>query len=157
LDQFRAFLNRGGPLVALRTASHAFAVRGDVPEGHDQWVNFDPVVLGGNYHNHGPNAAGSDIANVESAADHPVLQGVQPARWHSVGSLYYTSPIAADATLLMNGSLDDQTEPVTWIRKYGDASVFYTALGHPDDFQQAQFRRLLTNAIFWALGRAVPE
>jgi type 1 glutamine amidotransferase/nicotinamidase-related amidase len=157
LDQFRAYLDRGGPLVALRTASHAFAIKGDVPEGHDQWVDLDPVVLGGNYHNHGPNALGSDITIETAAAGHPVLRGVQPAQWHSVGSLYYTSPIADNATLLMTGTNGEQTEPVTWVRKYHNAPVFYTALGHPDDFQQPPFRRLLTNAICWALGRPIAE
>ncbi len=157
LDQFRAFLDSGKPLVALRTASHAFAVKGEVPSGHDQWVDFDPVVLGGNYQGHGPNPSGSDIAIVAELADHPILDGVKPAKWHSVGSLYYTAPIAANATLLMNGSADDRTEPMTWIRKYKDSRVVYTGLGHPDDFQQPQFRRLLTNAIFWALDKLVPD
>jgi nicotinamidase-related amidase/type 1 glutamine amidotransferase len=152
LDGFRAFLNAGKPLVALRTASHAFAVRGQVPEGHDQWVSFDPDVLGGNYQGHGPNDLGSDISNVPQVAGHSILAGVKPAAWHSTGSLYYTAPIAKNATLLMTGSIEDRTEPVTWIRAYNNSRVFYTALGHPDDFQQPQFRRLLANAIAWALG-----
>jgi type 1 glutamine amidotransferase len=31
--------------------------------------------------------------------------------------------------------------------------VFFTSLGHPDDFKNAEFRRLLVNGIGWALGR----
>jgi type 1 glutamine amidotransferase len=27
--------------------------------------------------------------------------------------------------------------------------VFYTSLGHPDDFQQESFRRLLARAVLW--------
>ncbi len=157
LDQFRAYLDSGGPLVALRTASHAFAIHGDVPPGHDQWVDLDPVVLGGNYKGHGANSAGSDVAIVAEMANHPILQGVKPNKWHSVGSLYYTAPIADDATLLMNGAAEGRTEPLTWTRKYKDARVVYTGLGHPDDFKQPQFRRLLTNAIFWALDKPVPD
>ncbi|HEO69898.1 MAG TPA: hypothetical protein ENN80_01445 [Candidatus Hydrogenedentes bacterium] len=34
--------------------------------------------------------------------------------------------------------------------------VLYCGLGHPDDFKQLQFRRLLTNAFFWAMGSPVP-
>ncbi len=157
LDQFRAFLDSGRPLVALRTASHAFALHGESPAGHDQWKSFDPDVLGGNYNGHGPNDRGSDVAIVAQMADHPILAGVKPASWHSVGSLYYTAPIAKDATLLMTGSNDDRTEPLTWIRKYKDARVFYSQLGHPEDFKQPQFRRLLVNAVFWALEKPVPE
>jgi type 1 glutamine amidotransferase len=156
LDRFRAFLHAGKPLVALRTASHAFAVRGKVPDGHDQWVTFDPDVLGGNYQGHGPNDLGSDIAHVAQMADHPILAGVEPAAWHSTGSLYFTAPLLADSTLLMTGSIAGRTEPVTWIRKYKNAKVFYSALGHPDDFQQPQFRRLLANAIHWALRKEQP-
>jgi len=34
---FRRYLESGKPLVALRTASHAFAVGGNPPDGCDQW------------------------------------------------------------------------------------------------------------------------
>jgi type 1 glutamine amidotransferase/nicotinamidase-related amidase len=153
LDAFRAYLDVGKPLVALRTASHGFDTRGKHDAGHDEWRTFDPEVLGGNYQGHGPNDKGTDVANVAEMADHPILAGVKPANWHSVGSLYFTAPIAADATLLMTGSLGDRVEPVTWIRKYKDARVFYSQLGHPDDFTKPQFRRLLVNAVLWALDR----
>ena len=33
------------------------------------------------------------------------------------------------------------------------ARVFYTSLGHPDDFKNAEFRRLLANGIAWAMGK----
>ena len=33
------------------------------------------------------------------------------------------------------------------------ARVFYTSLGHPDDFKNAEFRRLLANAIAWGMGK----
>ena len=34
--------------------------------------------------------------------------------------------------------------------------MFFTTLGHPDDFAQASMRRLVVNGILWALGRDVP-
>jgi type 1 glutamine amidotransferase len=34
--------------------------------------------------------------------------------------------------------------------------VFYTSLGHPDDFAEPAFRRLLLNGILWALRQPVP-
>ena len=163
LGRIRAYLDAGKPLVALRTASHAFAVKYKEPKGYqpaegtDEWRAFDPEVLGGNYHNHGPNAAGSDIAIVPEQKDHPILRGVEPARWHSVGSLYYLGPIKDDATLLMTASSGDRTEPLTWIRKYHGGRIFFTGLGHPEDFKEPPFRRLLINAIFWAMDQPVPE
>jgi type 1 glutamine amidotransferase/nicotinamidase-related amidase len=156
LDRVRAYLDAGKPLVGLRTASHAFDVRGKSQEGQDEWPEFDPHVLGGNYQGHGPNPAGTDVAVVAEHTDHPILHGVKPAKWHSTGSLYYTAPVAANATVLMNGSIEDRTEPLTWIRNFGDARVFYTGLGHPEDFAEPPFRALMVNAIYWAMNRPLP-
>ncbi len=157
LDRFRKFLDSGKPLVALRTASHAFDVKGKAKEGEAEWRTFDADVLGGNYHGHGSNTAGSDIAIVTDKKDHPILTGVEPAKWHSKGSLYNTAPINQDATLLMTGSAGGKTEPVTWIRKYKGGRVFYSSLGHPDDFKREPFRTMLVNAIFWAMDRTPEE
>ena len=156
LDRVRKYLDSGGPLVALRTASHAFDVHGQAKQGQAEWPEFDAQVLGGNYHGHGPNPDGTDVAVVADRADHPVLAGVEPRQWHSPGSLYFTSPVADDATVLMTGSIDDRVEPLTWVRTHQGGRVVYSGLGHPDDFQDPQFRRLLLNAIFWALDRPVP-
>ncbi|MCX7427537.1 MAG: isochorismatase family protein [Planctomycetia bacterium] len=163
LDALRRYLDAGKPLVALRTASHAFAAMStyppgyQTPEGRAEWPEFDAEVLGGNYHGHGSNEAGTDVANVAAAADHPILAGLKPERWHSPGALYYTSPIAKDATLLQVGAESGKTEPLTWVRQYKGGRVFYSGLGHWDDFEVPQFRRLLANAIFWAMNRPVPE
>ncbi|MFW6168975.1 MAG: ThuA domain-containing protein [Planctomycetota bacterium] len=157
LERIRKYLQAGNPLVALRTASHAFDVRGNHEAGEAEWPKFDPEVLGGNYHGHGPNPRGTDVAIVPEESDHVLLKSVKPAQWHSTGSLYYTAPVAEDATVLMTGSLDDRVEPLTWIRSYGQARIFYSGLGHPDDFQQAPFRQLLLNAVFWAVDQPVPE
>jgi len=155
LDKLRRYVAAGKPLVGMRTASHAFSLRGKPgPEASDQWPEFDAEVLGGNYHGHGSNEAGTDVAVV---AGHPILDGVNPLRWHSAGSLYYTSPIAADATLLMTGSLGDQVEPLTWTRSYRGGRVVYTGLGHPEDFDDPQFVKLLINIIHWAMDRPVRE
>jgi type 1 glutamine amidotransferase len=35
--------------------------------------------------------------------------------------------------------------------------VFYTSLGHPDDFKDESFVRLLTNAVFWTAKKDVPK
>src|SRR5579884_4121722 len=49
----RKFVDSGKPLVGIRTASHAFSLRGSKPpEGCATWESFDPDVLGGHYTNH---------------------------------------------------------------------------------------------------------
>ncbi|MBN1361168.1 MAG: ThuA domain-containing protein [Sedimentisphaerales bacterium] len=93
------------------------------------------------------------ITRAEGFADHPILTGVELPFTSNV-SLYQTQPAAPTATCLPLGTIPDQEpEPVAWTNTYGDCRVFYTSLGHPDDFQAASFRRLLVNAIFWALDR----
>ena len=47
-------------------------------------------------------------------------------------------------------------EPVTWVNHHGKARVFYTSLGHPEDFREEPFRRLLSNALLWALDKPAP-
>jgi type 1 glutamine amidotransferase len=153
LDRICQYVAAGKPLVGLRTASHAFDVRGKAQAFQAEWPEFDAEVLGGNYHNHGSNAAGTDVANVAEHVEHPLLDGVRPARWHSTGSLYFTSPVAPNATVIMTGSAENRTEPLTWFRTHRGGRVVYSALGHPDDFEEPPFRRWLVNAIFWAMER----
>ncbi len=157
LDVLREYLAAGKPLIGLRTASHAFSIKRDSPEGLDQWPEFDNDVLGGNYHGHGSNAVGTDVTVVSEAAGHPILAGVDTAAWHSEGSLYNVLPIDEKATVLLHGTAPDMADPIAWTRTYQGGRIFYTSLGYRTDFDQPQFRRLLINAVDWALDRQAPE
>ena len=91
------------------------------------------------------------------AAAHPVLKGVAK-EFVAGGSLYRNAPLPASSTVLLTGSVTDApAEPVAWTHRYNGARVFYTSLGHPKDFKNASFKRLLVNAIFWTLNRPAPE
>ena len=60
--------------------------------------------------------------------------------------------LASTATPFMWGQFEDNpVEPVAWtnINKY-NGRVFYTSLGHPDDFDSSDFTRMLSNGIQWA-------
>jgi len=152
LDVVRQHVAAGKPVVGIRTASHAFDTRGNRPEGHAEWPEFDPQVLGGNYHGHHGNGPQTTLRRDSNAADHPILSGVSPDSFTSSGSLYKVSPLEKTATPLVVGSIPDQpSEPVAWTNTAGDSRVFYTSLGHIGDFQSPDFNRLLTNAVFWAL------
>jgi type 1 glutamine amidotransferase len=68
-------------------------------------------------------------------------------------------PLSGSTTPLVIGSIPSQSpEPVAWTNspRNGQSPVFYTSLGHPDDFQNPAFRKLLLNGICWALGIATP-
>ena len=157
MKYLRAFVERGGAVIGLRTASHAFDTRGSAPEGHDEWLTFDREVLGGNYHGHHGSGPKTAVTAAAGARGHPILAGVE---WPflSNGSLYETRPLADNATVLLIGTIPDQEpEPVAWTHRYKDSRVFYTSLGHLDDFDAPSFRRLLVNAVFWAMNREVPS
>jgi putative membrane-bound dehydrogenase-like protein len=143
LERVKKYCAAGKPIVGLRTASHGF----------QNWLAFDKEVLGGNYHNHykeGPICQGKIIDK-----DHPILKGVQP--FTSPGSLYLNTGIAADTHLLMTGTIPGHTEPLAWTRLHKGGRVFYTSLGHPSDFENEQFVRLVVNALFWTAKRESPK
>jgi type 1 glutamine amidotransferase/nicotinamidase-related amidase len=157
LDRIRKFVASGKPVVGIRTASHAFSLRDDmpVPPGFEAWTTFDPEVLGGHYtghHGQGPKVA---IRLAEGATDNPLLAGVDLTQLAGNGHLYKVSPLAGTAKPLLIGSIPDHpAEPIAWTNtnKYG-GRVFYTSLGHIDDFQQEAFNRLLVNALRWATAK----
>jgi hypothetical protein len=158
LDAVRAHLAAGRPLVGIRTASHAFALRpGDPPAAPlSTWQGFDPEVLGGHYTNHHPAGPQTVVTLAPGAAAHPILRGITVARLIGAGSLYKVSPLESGTTPLLLGAIPGQPpEPVAWTRLYGrkQARVFYTSLGHPDDFRNAEFRRLLLNGVAWAIAK----
>ena len=159
LAAIRAHLDAGKPLVGIRTACHAFALRpADPPAapGHVAWQDFDPEVLGGHYTNHHPAGAHTTVTVTPGAASHPILKGISIRALTGAGTLYKVSPLKQDAAPLLIGAIPDQPqEPVAWTRLYGPrrARVFFTSFGHPDDFKNAEFRRLLLNSVSWSLGK----
>ena len=159
LKALRAFLDAGKPLVGIRTASHAFDTKGKHPDGHAEWRDFDPKVLGGNYHGHHGQGKTTTVTAIDGAAGHPILAGVKTP-FATPGSLYKTSPLEKAATPLLTGRIPDQpAEPIAWTNTVGKSRIFYTSLGHADDFSgdDPPFVRLLSNAIFWALDRPIPK
>lgn len=165
LERIRRYAATGKPIVALRTTSHAFALRPDqaVPAGHAVWPEFDAQVLGGNYQGHHNNKELTDpktFVRVDAKEPgHAILQGVPTEETYVRSWLYKTSPLAPTATPLMTGRVEGRQpeEPVAWTNVQNGGRVFYTSLGHPDDFKLPLFRRLLLNGCFWAIGREVPN
>jgi putative membrane-bound dehydrogenase-like protein len=141
LDAVKQYCRAGKPIVAVRTASHAF----------QNWPALDKEVLGGNYQGHYGAGPVVRVQIAAAAKNHPVLAGVKP--FTSAGSLYKNPGLARDITLLLVGSIPGHTEPVAWTRRHKGGRVFYTSLGHPKDFQDGDFRRLLVNALFWTAKR----
>ena len=147
LARVKKYCLSGKPLVAVRTASHGF----------QNWLEFDKLILGGNYHNHFEGGPALTVTVAPAARDHPVLHGVGPL--DSTASLYKTAPLVEGCKLLLTGLTLESggPQPVAWARTHMGARVFYTSLGAQSDFANPAFRRLLANALFWTAGRGTAE
>jgi hypothetical protein len=95
---------------------------------------------------------------VEKRAEHPVLSGIEKS-FPQAGSLYKVSPLRDGTVPLLMGTADGvDDQPVAWTFKRRDGGrSFYTSLGHPEDFDNDNFVRLLVNAVYWAAGLKIPE
>lgn len=157
MKRLRDYLGRGKPLVALRTSSHAFSPREPLPEGWEAWETFDREVLGCRYDGH--YGGGTVVSVAAGASGHPILEGIAgPYRIEE--SLYRSLDLVAGAKPLLEGRRADGADahPVAWTNEFRGARVFYTSLGSAKAaFPEPWFRRLLANAVFWALDRPVPE
>jgi len=161
LDVFQRFIAAGKPLVAIRTTSHGFSLsKGKPTAGLADWPEFDQQILGGNYNGDHGNKSGILVTLAEGVSGHPILKGVRNDNLAAFASLYRTSPLADTAAPLLIGRADgvEQSEPVAWTHQRPNGGrVFYTSLGHQDDFNLRDFQLLLRNAVYWAASLPVPE
>ena len=137
----RAHWESGKPIVALRTASHAFS-------DADNAV-WDRQILGGRHASHWADEPVKVTTKPEQST-HPVLRNVGP---FTSRKLYKRPDLLPDVVVLQTGDNGKDTQPVTLTRTHNGGRVVYTSLGVPEDFKDDNFRRLLTNAIFWTTHR----
>jgi hypothetical protein len=173
------YLERGGPVIGLRTATHAFSNKENKNWAHygynykgekQAWHGgFGEVVLGETWVGHyGKNHKQASLLILEDAQkEHPVLRGVKDA-WAQCGG-YKAFPEETNGTVLARGKIlngmtpdsePDSTKeqmPVAWIRNYrlesgATGKVFTTTHGASEDLLSEGFRRMLINAGLWAVG-----
>jgi hypothetical protein len=171
------YLDRGGPVVGFRTATHAFQIkRPDAPFLKYTWRGGDPAypggfgrqILGETWVSHyGKNhAQSSRLVLQPDQLSHPILRGVRDV-WVQSGG-YTADPIEGSTVLALGQILDGMTPdapaakdkkevPVAWYRTYKSASggsgrVFTTTHGASEDLLNDGFRRLSVNGILWAAG-----
>jgi Trehalose utilisation len=170
------YLDRGGPVVGFRTATHAFQIkRSDAKFLRYTWNNkegypggFGRQILGETWVSHyGKNHAQSSRLLLQPAqSSHPILRGVKDV-WVQSGG-YTAAPIEGSTVLAVGQILDGMTpdappakdkeqQPVAWVRTYKSDSgkigrVFTTTHGASEDLLNEGFRRMAVNAILWAAG-----
>ena len=175
MKHFDDYLNRGGPVVGLRTATHGFKTTKDDPYSKYSYdskvagyeLGFGHQVLGQTWVGHyGKNHSQSTrITIVEDKKAHPILRGVKDV-WVEVGG-YVGKPTDGEVLTMaqpLNGmtpdSAPDATKPPMpseWTRTYKSASgkmgrVFTTLYGTSEDIQNEGYRRLVLNGCLWAVG-----
>lgn len=160
------FVNRGKPIFGIRTASHAFDAKGNVPrEGGtvvaskekvsgllEQWPAFDSAVLGGNYQGHYDHLEEPTVINIIPGMEqHPLLKGVPAEGFNSKNWLYKNAPLRSpNAQVLLTGTIPNQKpEPVLWVNNTGKNKVVYTSLGHWEDWNTPAVQHLFVNVIHY--------
>ncbi|UUO09194.1 ThuA domain-containing protein [Blastopirellula sp. J2-11] len=170
------YLERGGPVVGMRTATHSFKIPGKSPfarfdtgyRGKEYEKGFGRQVLGetwaGHYGTNHKMCTRLDIVPAEK--DHPILRGVEKP-WAQSGG-YWTEPMADSQVLAMAQPLSTMSPdaepaegkkpcPGVWVRSYTGKDgavgrVFTTTNGASEDILDDDFRRMMVNACLWTIG-----
>ena len=171
------YLQRGGPVVGLRTSSHAFKIpkgkkysRYDFQyKGKDFDRGFGHQILGNTWVGHyGRNhKQATRIQIISENKGHAILTGVGNNA-HTIAGAYTGIPDETFTVLtesqplngMKKGSPADKTKepsPSTWTRHYTSKSgkkarVFHSTQGASEDFLDADYRRLVINGTYWAMG-----
>lgn len=171
------YLNRGGPVVGLRTSSHAFKIpkgkkysRYDFQyKGEEFKKGFGHQILGNTWVGHyGRNhRQATRIQIIPGNKDHVILTGVGNNA-HTIAGAYTGIPDDTFTVLtssqplsgMEKGSPADKTKkpsPSTWTRHYTSkngkkARVFHSTQGASQDLLDADYRRLIVNGTYWAMG-----
>jgi type 1 glutamine amidotransferase len=159
MEMILDYVGQGRPVVALRTSTHSFAF----PEGsryrryNDE---FGTMLFGTPWRYHHGHSSSTDVSVIAGKAGHPILENVE-SRFHMRSWLYHVLPLPETCEYLLEGVAVDTEladpqkicpNPVAWTNVHRGGRVFYTSLGHPEDFRNDSFRHLVMNGILWAGG-----
>ncbi len=164
----KKYVTSGKPVLGIRTASHSFDTKGNVPregggivaakgelsEFLSSWPEFDEEILGGNYAGHyGHLKEGTVVSVVPGMQNNPLLKGVNPAGFTSPNWLYKNRPLRSDKVqVLLLGTIPGQpSEPVFWLNENQYGKAIYTSLGHWDDWKIESFKNAMLNSVDFLL------
>lgn len=182
-QRFLKAVERGVPIIALRTSTHAFNMPGD--SRYKDLTSFGKRVLGEEWVSHwGSHKHEATRGVIEpSAKNDPILRGVTDI--FADTDVYEAHP-PADAKILVRGQVlkgmqpdappadykkrtaqgqeqgvNDPMMPVAWTRLNKNNSgkpnkIFCTTMGAATDLQSEGLRRMVVNAVYWGLGLDVP-
>ncbi|NQV31784.1 MAG: ThuA domain-containing protein [Phycisphaeraceae bacterium] len=168
VKEIEDYVASGRPVLGLRTSTHAFNYK----NGPYRRLNdgFGQDIFGQKWISHYGHGSTSQALLENDAQAHSILRGL-PHEFDLHSWLYVMNSdetrISEDCEVLISGRAMREVEgekqifgdiqPVAWTRQRVLAGgkpqrVFYTSLGHPRDFLDLPSRRLMLNAIYWAVG-----
>jgi len=184
-DKFSAAFERGTPISALRTSTHAFKTPKKSPYSKYDWRSkvkgweggFGRQVLGESWVSHwGAHAKqGVNTYTIAENKDHSILNGVEKIFVRS--DLYEAKPLQP-STILLEGQITENLNPdskeltehkkgsvrqaCAWTREFkhenGNVSkIFTTTMGSSEDLNDENLRRLVINSLYYGLDLEVPE
>ncbi|MFL5245386.1 MAG: ThuA domain-containing protein [Gemmataceae bacterium] len=174
------YVESGKPIIGLRTATHAFALSSKTYAKYNwnskDWDGgFGRQVLGETWVNH-YGAHGSQSTRgllVKEQEKHPILRGIKDGDiWGPTDVYEVRLPLPGDSKPLVLGQIlegmkptdkpvegkkNEPMMPIAWTKSYrGEAGntgrTFTTTMGASQDFESEGLRRLLVNAVYWAVG-----
>ncbi len=175
------YVESGRPVIGMRTATHAFNLKGSKTYARYSWTSkewdggFGRQVLGetwiSHHGDHGKQSTRGIIA--PGAGGHPILGGIKDGDiWGPTDVYGVRLPLPGDARPLVLGQVvedmtptgkpaegmkNDPMMPVAWVKTFtGSAArparVFTTTMGAATDLESVGVRRMLVNAAYWAVG-----
>lgn len=179
MAKFEGYLDRGGPLLGLRTTTHAFnGIKGkyakynynhsgDFVGGFGRQIlgeTWNPKLGAGHYGRNHKYATAMHV--VPGQVNHPVMRGVKDM--HAMAGAYSAVPMPGSVILAKNQVLSSMEvgaeplenkppQPAAWVRTYQSKSgkegrVFCSTQGASEDILSEGVRRMIINATLWCMG-----
>ncbi|MBK7404886.1 MAG: ThuA domain-containing protein [Phycisphaerales bacterium] len=179
MEHIDRYLKAGGPVIGLRTATHAFAMDSSPTYASYTWNSpsggFGREILGetwvAHHGDHGHQSTRGVLAPEASAL--PLARGLAPGSvWAKTDVYAVRLPLPEGCRPFMLGQVlagmaiddepvagekNDPMMPVAWTREFPEGSgkprrVFATTMGAAVDLETEGTRRMLVNAVYWTLG-----
>ena len=179
MAKFEDYLKRGGPVLGLRTTTHAFnGLKGkyahqNFNSGTEDYVGgfgrqilgetWNPKLGAGHYGRNHKFATGLNV--VPEQSEHPIMRGVKDM--HAMAGAYSARPMPNSTILATNQVLesmdvgakpiaDKAPQPAAWVRTYQfqhgkEGRAFCTTQGASEDIISDGVRRMIINATLWCM------
>jgi hypothetical protein len=183
------YVESGRPIIGMRTATHAFNLKkhhkfARYSFDSKEWDGgFGRQVLGETWVSHHGNHKHESTRGIIAPGEtgHPIVRGIKDGDiWGPTDVYGVRLPLPGDSKPLVMGQVvedmtptgkpvegkkNDPMMPVAWVKTFTGESgkparVFTTTMGAATDLESEGVRRMLVNAVYWAIGlddKIVPE